>query len=358
MDNKITIRDVAKETGLSISSVHLALSGKPGVSEQTRERVKQAARKLGYHPNVAASNLKRKTQRIAVLLPSEAGNNQYYYPQLWKGIHDCYREIGLNLDLTELPYDEGEDSRALSQLLRLLDSNEADGVLTVGHIDKGVVTEEAWKAVEDHGIPILYLNSLNRHEQYLCCVQPDYEVIGRTMAELVTTHIPEYGSILLCAGNPRWESHALVVKGFEDYMREKRCANLVYKDLSFSIGKDQYAGILHELSRPDIAACCSVSSQGTILMARALEESQKASRLYAVGSDLSDETAEWIRKGVLNNSIQKNPYSQGFVGMRILSDYLIRRRVPPEKIINVGSEVVFASNLSMYEKDRPYRLLL
>lgn len=69
MDKKVTIRDVAEKAGVSISSVHLALCGKAGVSDETRVRVRNAAQELGYTPNASASSLKRGARRIAILVP-------------------------------------------------------------------------------------------------------------------------------------------------------------------------------------------------------------------------------------------------------------------------------------------------
>lgn len=86
MSRKITIRDVAEKAGVSISSVHLALNGKRGVSEETRKEIKRVAEELGYHPNVIASTLKRKSGCIAILVPDVMDNNRYYYPPIWKGI--------------------------------------------------------------------------------------------------------------------------------------------------------------------------------------------------------------------------------------------------------------------------------
>lgn len=56
---KITIRDVARQAGVSISSVSRALSQHPHVSEPLRERVESAARALGYEPDFLAHSLRR-----------------------------------------------------------------------------------------------------------------------------------------------------------------------------------------------------------------------------------------------------------------------------------------------------------
>lgn len=80
MNTKVTIRDVAERAGVSISSVHFALSGKAGVSDETRERIRRTAEEMGYQPNTLASSLKRSTQRIAILLPTQEGGGPVLLP--------------------------------------------------------------------------------------------------------------------------------------------------------------------------------------------------------------------------------------------------------------------------------------
>src|SRR5918999_3216862 len=69
---RVTSIDVARHAGVSQSTVSLVFSGKgPGrVSEATQERVRRAARELGYRPNVAAQALRLGTSRaVALLVP-------------------------------------------------------------------------------------------------------------------------------------------------------------------------------------------------------------------------------------------------------------------------------------------------
>lgn len=56
----VTIRDLAKRCGLSISTVSKALNGYTDISEATREAVTQAAKEIGYYPNAHARALKTK----------------------------------------------------------------------------------------------------------------------------------------------------------------------------------------------------------------------------------------------------------------------------------------------------------
>ncbi|KDN81025.1 LacI family DNA-binding transcriptional regulator [Kitasatospora cheerisanensis] len=62
MQHRVTIRDVAARAGVSAGAVSLALNNRPGVSQETRRRITEAARELGWSPNLAARSLARGPQ--------------------------------------------------------------------------------------------------------------------------------------------------------------------------------------------------------------------------------------------------------------------------------------------------------
>ena len=67
--SRATLRDVAREAHVSISAASLALNGKPGVAEQTRTAVWEAAHRLGYRPNERARNLRLgKRSDVAIIV--------------------------------------------------------------------------------------------------------------------------------------------------------------------------------------------------------------------------------------------------------------------------------------------------
>jgi LacI family transcriptional regulator len=67
----VKIRDIAKKLGLSIGAVSRALDGYPDISEETRQRVILAAKEMGYVPNQAARQLRRKkADAVGYILPA------------------------------------------------------------------------------------------------------------------------------------------------------------------------------------------------------------------------------------------------------------------------------------------------
>ncbi|MEA5016865.1 MAG: LacI family DNA-binding transcriptional regulator [Candidatus Limiplasma sp.] len=72
----VTIRDVSKICGLSVSAVSKALNHYPDVSEETRQRVQRVAQEIGYRPNALARALKtNRTYNLGVILDDEMHDN-------------------------------------------------------------------------------------------------------------------------------------------------------------------------------------------------------------------------------------------------------------------------------------------
>ena len=91
----VTLQDVADRAGVSRSAASFALTNRGRVAEATRERVRAAARELGYRPNRTARNL--RTQRSGVVglcLPPDATSHGYYMDVTF-GAVDAATDLGL-----------------------------------------------------------------------------------------------------------------------------------------------------------------------------------------------------------------------------------------------------------------------
>jgi LacI family transcriptional regulator len=66
-----TLKDIAQEVGLSITTVSRALAGYEDVAPETRRRIKEVARELGYYPNLTAQRLqKKRTDTLGFIMPT------------------------------------------------------------------------------------------------------------------------------------------------------------------------------------------------------------------------------------------------------------------------------------------------
>ena len=86
--SKITIKDVAKEAGVSVSTVSRALSKPENVKKEYVKKVLKAAEKLNYTPSITAQNLKGKLNNIGVILNANTDESflSPYLSEVLRGI--------------------------------------------------------------------------------------------------------------------------------------------------------------------------------------------------------------------------------------------------------------------------------
>ncbi|MFH1852410.1 MAG: LacI family DNA-binding transcriptional regulator, partial [Candidatus Neomarinimicrobiota bacterium] len=91
MKKNPTLKDLAKELELSVSTVSRALQHHPAISKKTIERTQKLADELGYFPNVVAKSLKNKSSRtIGVIVPEI---RHFFFSSAIDGIEDVtYKE--------------------------------------------------------------------------------------------------------------------------------------------------------------------------------------------------------------------------------------------------------------------------
>ncbi|KAF4324694.1 hypothetical protein G195_001916 [Phytophthora kernoviae 00238/432] len=139
MKTKVTIQEIAHFTGLSKFAVSRALSGKSGVSEQTRDVILKAAGKLGYFKD------------NSMLSGDMYSSNELQDPQntRWSGtILILFPNKGINiLTLTEPSAD---------QLFTLLNPDAIRGIITVGSITTPILLE-----IKRLGIPVVMVDHLD-----------------------------------------------------------------------------------------------------------------------------------------------------------------------------------------------------
>ena len=86
---KVTINDVAREAGVSKSTVSRVLSNHDRISDETKEKVNEVIKRLEYQPNITARNLaKNQTRTLGVVLPIDASDyfGNPIYIQMMQGM--------------------------------------------------------------------------------------------------------------------------------------------------------------------------------------------------------------------------------------------------------------------------------
>jgi LacI family transcriptional regulator len=122
---RVTIKDIAQQLQVSPATVSLALSESPLTSRQTRLRVQQTARELGYRPNLMARSLvKNRTHLVGTLVPDISTS---FFPEVLQGIEDVIGEMDYINVLTISYYRRDLEIRHLQSLLE----KDIEGLLIV-----------------------------------------------------------------------------------------------------------------------------------------------------------------------------------------------------------------------------------
>lgn len=139
-----TIRDVARRAGVSVTTASYALNDRGTIGEATRQRVREAAEELNYHPNAFARNLKlSKTQTIGVFISVFGGA---FYEEILEGIHSVILETDYEL----LVCPESRSPR------RMLLHRQVDGAI----VFDSKITDESVLKLAASAFPIVVMDRL------------------------------------------------------------------------------------------------------------------------------------------------------------------------------------------------------
>ena len=247
--------DIAREANVSQASVSAVISGNTSVNlpESTRERILQAAGRLGYVPNRAARSLRtQRTMSVGVIIPDITNP---FYPAFVRGVQDAldgegYEAVTYNTDgLLE------REQKSIDTLA----SGRADGIIA----SPFRVPLSSWEAPLRHGMPVVLLGNVSRS--------------GRTTA-LDGVHVNQVDAA-------RAAGHYLISKG------HTRICMIACDD---GAGRERAQGFCHALRQAGLFGRDStVSSQtfdeigGYTAFKRVMERRTKPSAIFAANDLLA-----------------------------------------------------------------------
>jgi DNA-binding LacI/PurR family transcriptional regulator len=148
--HQVTIKDVARELGISVSTVSRALKDHPDISPETKRLVKEMVDKLKYRPNAVALSLrKRHTNTIGVVVPEIV---HHFFSSVISGIDETAMEAGYNV----MFFQSNESyEREIRNVQSLIDSR-VDGVLI--SVAKGSKKYGHLRQLQENNIPMVFFD--------------------------------------------------------------------------------------------------------------------------------------------------------------------------------------------------------
>lgn len=176
----ITIKDIAKELGVSPSTVSRALKDHPDISSDTKKQINDLAKKLNYQPNTVALSLRQsKTNTLGVIIPEIA---HFFFSAVISGIEDIAHDAGYHVIITQ----SNESFEREVMNTRALFNSRVDGILM--SVSRETENYDHLQSLLDYDIPLVFfdriIDSLNACKVIVNDEQGAYEA---------TTHLIEQG---------------------------------------------------------------------------------------------------------------------------------------------------------------------
>ncbi len=149
--SKFTIKEIAKLAGVSQTAVSFILNGKPGVSEQTRQKVLEIIEQTKYKAdrNSQRLALKKSFNICLAYLETSSPFDDLFYFEVAKGMLSKSSEFGYNIVLCKI-----EVENNIYKLPDVITSRDTDGVIIFQDINPQIMFD-----IESYGVPCVIVDS-------------------------------------------------------------------------------------------------------------------------------------------------------------------------------------------------------
>jgi len=181
MPRQLTMKRVADELGVSITTVSKVLNNRSDIGSDTRARVLAKVAELGYRPNVIARSLTlRRTHTLGIIVPDLLHS---FFVEIVSGIDSVVRSRGYGL----LICSSNEDPRREREEVEMLRQRQVDGIVLASTAASGNTDLLSELAVE--GIGLVMIDRDDHASVHCDRVGTDDQLVG----QIATTHLLENG---------------------------------------------------------------------------------------------------------------------------------------------------------------------
>ena len=210
-DKEITIYDIAEHLNISATTVSRGLKDHPAINKNTRKKIFEAARHLGYRSNTFASSLRsKKTHTIGIIVPRL---NSYFMSSVLAGMEDAASRENYNLIISQsLERAEKEVANAHTMF-----NKRVDGLLVSLAYDTGNINH--FEAFFKRGVPVIFFDRIYSHSESTSIVIDNYKA-----AYDITKHLIDNGCrrIMHLGGSMLRNVYSDRLKGYKQALRDHK----------------------------------------------------------------------------------------------------------------------------------------
>jgi len=347
-NNKPTIMDIARLTGLSKGTVDRVLHNRGEVSKKSYEKVMAVIQELGYEPNLYASLLAKAEERtVALLLPSpEPGS---YWELTATGAARAAEEVRqLGIGIVPFTYDQYNVDSLQKACEEILES-QPSGVVIAPMFKDGTLAFTA--RLDELGIPYVFIDTKLDGEGYLAFYGiPSYKS-GYLCADMLTggNPVPEVLIVRIMRDKHRQSDPTVERRaGFLDYIQE-HCPGCTVRSLFVDpSAPDATDAILDAFFTefPKVRHIAMFNSR-IHLIVPFLERHPVAGR-RVVGFDNLEANLSALRRGTVSMLIAQHPDIQVSQAIHALADYIVFKRAPLHRDNPMHMDILMRYNVDDY----------
>ena len=240
----VTIYDIALKLALSSATVSRGLQNNPAINKNTRKRIQETAKELGYRHNTFASSLRTQKTNIIGVIVHELNSN--FITSVLAGIEKVTTEAGYDLIIAHSSESfEKEAANALN-----LFHKRVDGL--IASLAFNTKSLEHFRVFEAKGIPVIFFDRVEEDSESTKVIIDNYKC-----GYQATSHLVEQGCkrIVLVTANLKRNVYAQRHKGYLDALADNGIAYnsdlVLIKDLSEQCGVEAALEILQMNPMPD-----------------------------------------------------------------------------------------------------------
>ena len=209
--HRTSLKDLARELGVSIATVSRALRNSPEIGQEMQEKVKALAKKLNYRPNPFAQSLRKEAPRvIGVVVPNLV---THYYAAVLDGIEQEARLAGYSVISANTHEDSEAEVKAIDNFINL----HVEGI--VACLSQNTTDYSHFEEIAQMAIPLVFFGRTCLPDKFSCVVAN-----GDVAAQEATQHLIDTGSRRIAfIGGP---NHLDMVRrrkhGYLEALRENR----------------------------------------------------------------------------------------------------------------------------------------
>ena len=351
LPDKIRIKDIAEQSGVSVGTVDRVLHNRPNVSKSAREKVEKVLKEMDYRPNMYASALAyNKAYNFYCIIPKH--ETEAYWDEIEEGAmsaRDHRRDF--NIDVKMMYYKRFKQEtfvKVTEECLR----QKPDGVIVVPTVLD--VTRKFTDILHERNIPFILLDSYMPDLKPLSFYGQDSFGSGYFAGKMLMLIASNEKEIMLM----KQTKHGKVASkqqenrevGFRHYMQDHYPhIKICELDLPLNEDKEKYDSILEDFftSHPQTHHCITFCSKGHIVGEFLLKTNRRD--IQIMGYDMVERNARCLRLGSISFLIAQHAFMQGYNCVNTLFKAIVlKKKVDPVNYMPI--ELLSKENIDFYRR--------